>query len=238
MSSFSFTILFNFFHKLADLKSFPIFVVYIVGSFFAFVYPKFTKPLNLKWLLIIYNSSMSLTNAACVLLFINGLMESEYVYQKTTVEALQLPFTLYWISKIIELLDTVFMMLRHKTNQISFLHVYHHSSMVLLTDYAANHSAWPAITPIIALNAGVHVIMYFYYALSAYDSNQPLSWKRRLTEMQILQFIFDMIYAFYGYLYHGFCIYGFLYGVIMIYLFANFYWHAYLKRKKTQKKVN
>lgn len=237
MTSFSFAILFNFLQRLTELKSFPIFSIYIVASIIAFVYPKISKPLNLKWLLIIYNSSMCIANAICVLLFMHGLMESDFIYQKTTVQALQLPFTLYWISKIIELLDTAFMILRHKTKQISFLHVYHHSSMVLLTDYAANYSAWPAITPIIALNAGIHVVMYFYYALSAYDPNQPPSWKRRLTEMQIMQFIFDMVYALYGYLYHGFCVYGFIYGVIMIYLFANFYVHAYLKKRKSDKKV-
>ena len=35
----------------------------------------------------------------------------------------------YFFSKYIELLDTVFFMLRKKFNQISFLHVYHHSTM-------------------------------------------------------------------------------------------------------------
>ena len=38
----------------------------------------------------------------------------------------------YYFSKIIELLDTVFFILRKKNNQISFLHVYHHSTMVPL----------------------------------------------------------------------------------------------------------
>lgn len=38
----------------------------------------------------------------------------------------------YYISKAIELLDTVFMILRKRNNQITFLHVFHHSSMLLL----------------------------------------------------------------------------------------------------------
>ena len=37
----------------------------------------------------------------------------------------------YFFSKYIELLDTVFFMLRKKFNQISFLHVYHHSTMLI-----------------------------------------------------------------------------------------------------------
>jgi elongation of very long chain fatty acids protein 4 len=36
----------------------------------------------------------------------------------------------YFFSKSIELLDTVWMVLRKKNNQITFLHVFHHSSMV------------------------------------------------------------------------------------------------------------
>lgn len=36
---------------------------------------------------------------------------------------------LYYMCKIIELLDTVFFVLRKKQNQISFLHLYHHTLM-------------------------------------------------------------------------------------------------------------
>lgn len=36
---------------------------------------------------------------------------------------------LYYICKITELLDTVFFVLRKKQNQITFLHVYHHTLM-------------------------------------------------------------------------------------------------------------
>jgi hypothetical protein len=36
----------------------------------------------------------------------------------------------YYISKIFEFFDTVLMVLRKKNNQISFLHVFHHASIV------------------------------------------------------------------------------------------------------------
>lgn len=36
---------------------------------------------------------------------------------------------LYYMAKIIELLDTVFFVLRKKNSQVSFLHLYHHSLM-------------------------------------------------------------------------------------------------------------
>ncbi|KRT79808.1 hypothetical protein AMK59_8250, partial [Oryctes borbonicus] len=39
----------------------------------------------------------------------------------------------YFFLKIVDLLDTVFFVLRKKNGQITFLHVYHHSGMVLAT---------------------------------------------------------------------------------------------------------
>lgn len=35
----------------------------------------------------------------------------------------------YYMCKIIELLDTVFFILRKKDNQVTFLHMYHHTIM-------------------------------------------------------------------------------------------------------------
>lgn len=37
----------------------------------------------------------------------------------------------YYILKIIDLLDTLFFVLRKRNNQITFLHVYHHGGMIL-----------------------------------------------------------------------------------------------------------
>ena len=55
------------------------------------------------------------------------------------------------------------MLLRHKTSQITFLHVYHHASMVLLTDYFYHLAPWPAISFPVMINAFVHVCLYAYY---------------------------------------------------------------------------
>ena len=40
---------------------------------------------------------------------------------------------LYYIIKITDLIDTIFFILRKKNNQATFLHVYHHAIMVILT---------------------------------------------------------------------------------------------------------
>lgn len=36
----------------------------------------------------------------------------------------------YYLIKIVDLLDTIFFVLRKKNNQVTFLHIYHHAIMV------------------------------------------------------------------------------------------------------------
>ena len=50
--------------------------------------------------------------------------------------------------------------------------------------------------------------------------------------MQMTQFVIAMVHGTYGYLYHGFCIYSILYGLGMLSLFSNFYYRAFIAKKK------
>lgn len=130
-----------------------------------------------------------------------------------------------------ELLDTVFMLLRHKQQQISFLHVYHHASMLILSDIGYHFYPFSAIATYLALNSAVHVLLYFYYGMTALYPNNPPQWKKFLTQFQIIQFVIDLMHATIGYMYHNYCIYGIFYGITMISLFSNFYYKAYIKRR-------
>ena len=172
-------------------------------------------------ILVIYNFGCAAISLYTLLGFGVCLASSENIYSKDGSGDLKNIFFWYWITKIVELLDTVFMVLRHKRRQISVLHVYHHASMLLLSDLAYHHFPWTAIAVILALNAFVHVVLYLYYGLSALFPDNPPPWKRRVTEIQILQFFIDLVYGIIGYLYHGFCIYGIVYGLLMVYLFMN-----------------
>ncbi len=142
----------------------------------------------------------------------------------------------YWFSKLYELLDTVFMILRHRGRQISFLHVFHHSSITMLADWAYFVLPIPAVAPVLALNSTIHVVMYGYYFLTALYPLHDFTWKRRITQMQLLQFMLALIHGTIGYLYHGFCIYSVLYGCAMVGLFLNFYYHAFILKKHSKSK--
>lgn len=108
---------------------------------------------------------------------------------------------------------------------------------LLVTDWAYTRSSWPALAPIIALNSAVHVFMYGYYFLTAVHPMHNFTWKKRITQFQIVQFIIAIGVGVYGYLYRGFCVYSFLYGVVMLVLFGNYYFHAFFKEKKEKKEL-
>lgn len=69
--------------------------------------------------------------------------------------------------KLFDLLDTVFFVLRKKSSQITFLHVVHHMIMPMTTWVGMKYvPRTPTLMTMVA-NSFVHVIMYYYYYLSA-----------------------------------------------------------------------
>ena len=152
-------------------------------------------------------------------------------------------FRRYYVSKTIEFTDTVFFIVRKKNNQISFLHVYHHASMAIITWGMLKYVPGPTtyIGPL--CNCFIHTVMYLYYLLSALGPHmQPyLWWKRYLTRMQLVQFV--VVFAFCAHLVRlgasgpllFFAYVKMVYMVTMLVLFGNFYVQAY--RNKKEKKV-
>ncbi|XP_041363777.1 elongation of very long chain fatty acids protein 4-like [Gigantopelta aegis] len=219
---------------ISGLPSFPIFCVYLLIILQSHWWQKHTRPLNLKLILIFYNFTCCSVNAVVMFGFCKGLYQSESIFQKQNSAQLKIYFCIYWITKVFELLDTIFMIVRHKRRQITFLHVYHHASMLLLSDLGYRLYSWPAIALFLSINAFVHVVLYLYYGLCAVSPENPPTWKKQLTQLQIVQFFTDFVFAAVGYVSHGFCIYGIFYGLTMMYLFCNFYYHAYVKKKKSE----
>ncbi|KAL1432869.1 hypothetical protein MTO96_001866 [Rhipicephalus appendiculatus] len=95
-----------------------------------------------------------------------------------------------------DLLDTVFFILRKKFNQVTHLHVIHHTIVVVNIWFYGRFA--PAGQPAlgIALNTFVHIVMYTYYFLASFGPRMRkyLWWKRHLTTLQIVQFIIIIVH--------------------------------------------
>lgn len=103
---------------------------------------------------------------------------------------------LFALSKVPELGDTVFIILR-KQNLI-FLHWYHHITVLLFTWYSyAEH-----ISPgrwYICMNYLVHSLMYSYYTLRALRIRVPKQIAMLITSSQIVQMVLGCCVTYYGY---------------------------------------
>lgn len=80
------------------------------------------------------------------------------------------------------------MILRKNDRQISFLHVYHHSLMVLAAYLGVLWLPGGAAFWLGLINTFVHSVMYSYYFLAAFkpELTKSISWKRNITQIQMV----------------------------------------------------
>ncbi|PSN52696.1 Elongation of very long chain fatty acids protein 4 [Blattella germanica] len=192
----------------------------ILTCYFSIIYfgrnlMKTREPYSLRKVLFVYNTLQ--------------IILSTYIF-KEMAEA----FWWFTTSKVFDLLDTVFFVLRKKENQLTFLHVYHHSSMLpnwyLGTLYLPGGQAFFSAM----LNSLVHIIMYCYYLLSALGPEwQPyLWWKKYLTQLQLTQFLVVIGHILVG-VYndcdppHWLTTWTLSYMCTMVALFLNYYYQMY-----------
>ncbi|XP_022816098.1 elongation of very long chain fatty acids protein 7-like isoform X1 [Spodoptera litura] len=152
---------------------------------------------RLTYTLLIYNAIQVAFSVYMVYRFLLDLLDMGlvpkkcYMNEDSSRNRILLGTYLYLAAKLTELLDTVFFVLRKKNNQITFLHLYHHTVMVIGTWVLLKY--WPSHTLIFIgfLNSLVHVFMYTYYGLAALGPNvaKYLWWKKYMTKFQLIQFV-------------------------------------------------
>jgi len=103
---------------------------------------------------------------------------------------------MFLYSKFAELLDTFWLRMRKKP--VSFLHAYHHISVLLFTWHCVTVRFWPGVY-FALLNSFVHFIMYHYYFLASFGrvGNAKL-----LTLLQTSQMVVGLMITVTWYLRH------------------------------------
>ena len=104
--------------------------------------------------------------------------------------------SLFSMSKIIELGDTVFIVLRKQP--LIFLHWYHHITVLIYTWYSytdrASSGRW-----YITMNFAVHSVMYAYYAMRALKYRAPKWVRMGITMFQLSQMVVGVTIGIYVY---------------------------------------
>lgn len=146
------------------------------------------KPFELKKAMITYNFFIVLFSVYMCYEFVMSGWGTGYSFRCDIVDYSQSPRAmrmvhtcwLYYFSKFIELLDTIFFVLRKKNSQVTFLHVFHHTIMPWTWWFGVKFAAGGLGTFHAFLNTAVHVVMYSYYGLCAMGPayQKYLWWKK------------------------------------------------------------
>lgn len=229
----------------------------IVAGYLVFVLyagPKWManrKPFDIKYILLVYNLAQTLINLYYSISTVSTPGSLSYIYNHTchpirprSLRPLQWKEFMrasygYFLVKVLDLLDTVFFVLKKKWSHITFLHVYHHLAMVITTWAYLKFIKGEQTLFLGAINCFVHVAMYSYYFLSAFGPRvqKYLWWKNYITMLQIIQFILVLLQHV------GLIVLDckvdlkisyFIVGnaILFILLFGNFYYKTYIKKRK------
>uniref|UniRef100_A0A8C5TJ15 Elongation of very long chain fatty acids protein n=1 Tax=Malurus cyaneus samueli TaxID=2593467 RepID=A0A8C5TJ15_9PASS len=174
-------------------KTFLFSSIYLIVIFGIQHFMKGQRPFNLRLPLTLWSFSLTLFSfvAACrvwklmaFLLLTKGFKQSVCSQSFYVHPVSKLWMYLFTLSKLVELGDTLFIVLRKK--KLTFIHWYHHIYTMILAwcgykDMAVG-MGWNA-----AVNLSVHTIMYCYYTLTALGLRVPNSFAMTITTSQIVQ---------------------------------------------------
>ena len=217
--------------------------LYVIITFCLYVYMKnFRKNgFQIRKLISVYN-------AICVLLagyVVVGIAKYKWQTRKTAKfvcndedlsdqgHQLGFVFWVFYAQKFWEFMDTWFFILRKSFRQVTFLHLFHHSSITIVVGTILPRAFSGDMYLPIILNAFVHVLMYSHYLVTALGIRSW--WRPYLTSLQLIQFIListQSIMAWNAGPLCGVPDYGKLilvaYMFSMLYLFSQFFVRRYL----------
>jgi elongation of very long chain fatty acids protein 4 len=237
--------LMNPFHNLALVLGYLVTIFVLVQ-----IMKRVSKPFPTKYLALWHNLFCTLLSLyMCVEIWRLAFINRYNIFSQSidrTPNGLPMASVLwvFYASKVPEFFDTVLMALKQNFHQITFLHVYHHSSIFVIWWFIMSYVPGGSSYFSAALNSFVHVIMYGYYLWSSLAAKpvkgakptmlQPAFYRKYITSFQLFQFCCNFAQASYMLFVNppaDFAMFTvwilFFYMITMLALFGNFFLKAY-----------
>ena len=152
------------------------------------------QPFECKLAMKVYNTIQVVVSVAEVVSL--GPFVANYVFNLNGEfnKTIEFWIGVHFLTKFLDFFDSFFMVLRNKSDQLSFLHVYHHLTIGLIWGLllhagigngTAFFGAW--------INSLVHALMYFHYLWTSFGLKNPF--KKYLTLFQMFQFSLCILQA-------------------------------------------
>lgn len=141
-------------------------------------------------------------------------------------------YYIFYIQKFWEFLDTWFFILRKSFRQVTFLHLFHHSSITLVVGFILRFDFAGDVYLPIVLNSFIHVLMYSHYLVTSLGMKSW--WSQYLTSLQLIQFLMIALQSYIAWTSGPTCGYDFVKAILIVYmasmllLFGNFFVQKYL----------
>ncbi|XP_078051655.1 very long chain fatty acid elongase AAEL008004-like [Augochlora pura] len=230
----------------------PLLLMTFAYLYFVLIYgPRFMKdrkPYSFRTFIYWYNIFQIFANAAIVYNLLDAGWYSNAYWRCTDENEdpySRNPYKMTSVSwyalclKIIDFTETILFVLRKKTQQISFLHVYHHVSTALIVWGFVKYVPNGFFVTVGGVNSIIHVIMYSYYLLASHGPKmQKLTShvKPLITMVQMVQFVGLMMYSIQYYFSYcpGMKLPAFIITfdlLVNLILFSNFYRQTYAKKE-------
>ena len=190
---------------------------------------------------ILWNSALSIFSGIGTFYLGKHLLYNEYNCSITDGDT-GFWCTLFILSKLPELIDTIFIVLRSKP--LIFLHFYHHLATIVLS-YLTLYTFYRGFLICALMNYFIHTIMYAYYAIYAMNMKWIRHYGLILTTLQFTQMIIAIYFCARQFIENSSCVptydyMGAIHGMmgIIIYISYAYLFGELLIEKKIRDKKN
>ena len=150
-----------------------------------------------KVFLILYNLTNSFSNLYIVLGLQTYILNNHLGFNFKLNDDVKYFIYLHYLTKYMDFVDTIIMILKHNWHQVHLLQLFHHSTIGVIWSWV--YYTTPDISATVAfgafVNSFIHFLMYLHYFVTCIGIKNPL--KKYMTILQMFQFFICLLHSLY-----------------------------------------